>query len=312
MNYALVTAGAGFIGSNLCLKLLNSNYKVIAVDNLITSTGKNLSELSKNPNFTFFKQDIKEPLDNIIRSKLRFNVIYHLACPTGVPNIKSLGEEMLFTCSIGTKNILDLALVHNAKLLFTSSSEVYGDPLVFPQNEKYNGNVDCIGYRSPYEEGKRFSESIIVNYVKKYCLDAKIVRIFNTYGPGMSKDDTRVIPRFINQIAKNKPLLIEGDGMQTRTFCYINDLINGLLLIMEKGIKGHVYNLGSDQEIAIKDLARIMLKLKKTKSKIVRIKRPSHDHNRRLPSLDKVKQIGWEPTTKLIDGLSKTFLWYGL
>ncbi len=320
MKTILVTGGAGFIGSNLCSRLLQQGDAVIAVDNFITSTGENLKPLLKNPNFTFIKHDITKPFPKILNTKYLpagrhgkiLDTIYHLACPTGVPNVTKLAEEMLLTCSEGTRNVLELALRNNANLLLTSSSEVYGDPEVFPQSEDYTGNVDPTGIRSPYEEGKRFSESLVAAYVRKHGLDAKIVRIFNTYGPGMTLGDTRVIPHFLSQIKKNEPLTVQGDGLQKRTFCYVGDLIDGFLKVLELGNPGEVYNLGSDEEITIADLAKLMLQLSGSKNKIVSVDRPSHDHQARLPSLEKVKKLGWEQKITLIDGLKKILEWYGV
>ena len=307
----LVTGGAGFIGANLCKKLLDAGYKVAAIDNLITSSGQNLTELSKNPNFKFIKHDITKPFPKTFNFSLSaFNFIYHLACPTGVENLTRLAREMLITCSVGTQNVMEFALKHKAKVVFTSSSEVYGDPKVFPQKEDYAGNVNPVGIRSPYEEGKRFAESLVTAYVRKYNLNAVIARVFNTYGPKMSENDTRVIPKFLRQAARNQPLTVQGDGTQTRTFCYVDDLIDALIRVMEKGRKGEVYNLGSDKEMTIKDLAKLIIKISKSKNRIKFIKRPVHDHNRRLPDLSKIKKLGWKQKVNLKEGLLKTIQSY--
>ncbi|MCH8821607.1 GDP-mannose 4,6-dehydratase [Patescibacteria group bacterium] len=303
----LVTGAAGFIGSNLVEHLLEKGNFVYGVDNFITGSRKNIKRLSKNQNFEFFENDISNLDDQ--KSELlhdqKFDQIYHLACPTGVPNLVTLAEEMLSTCSIGTKNILEIAKESNSMLLFTSSSEVYGDPKEFPQNESYGGNVDQVGVRSPYEEGKRFSESLITMYVRKYGIDAKIVRVFNTYGQNMSKSDMRVIPRFIHQLEQDKPLTVHGDGLQKRTFCHVDDLINGIFLVMDKGGKGEVYNIGSNKEITIKDLAYFIIKISESNIKVKHIERPKHDHQARLPYLSKIFQLGWSPKINLGEGLSK-------
>lgn len=313
MNRILVTGGAGFIGTNLCKKLLTQGHEVIAVDNLITSTSDSVKQFKNNPKFTFIKHDITQPLVKKILDAQHsmLDVIFHLACPTGVDNLVKLAEEMLLTCSLGTRNVLELAKMHNAKVLFTSSSEIYGDPEVFPQTESYHGNVDAIGIRSSYEEGKRLAESLVMAYIRKFHIDAKIVRVFNTYGPYMSLDDSRVIPRFIQQCQQNRPLTVTGNGLQTRTFCYVDDVVDGLLLVLQKGKKGEVYNLGNDKEIAIIDLAKLLLKISGSKNSITFIERPSHDHNRRLPSLQKVKQLGWQSQINLEEGLKRTLQWYG-
>lgn len=303
----LVTGAAGFIGSNLTRELLTKNHTVIGVDNLITSDGANLKELKKFPKFTFVKHDISKPFPQKLTTHHRqLTTIFHLACPTGVPNLVSMSYEMLLTSSIGTQHVLELAKKTKARLVFTSSSEVYGDPLVSPQTEDYTGNVNQIGIRSPYEEGKRFAESLIMMYVRKYNVRATIVRVFNTYGPGMSQNETRVIPRFIRLAVTGKPLTVHGNGNQIRTFCYIDDLISGLLLVAKKGKSGEVYNLGNDRETTIHDAAKLVLKLTESKSKIVLTPRPAHDHQRRQPSLSKIRKLGWSPQTTLTYGIKLT------
>jgi len=307
MKSIIITGSAGFIGSNLSSRLLSEGNIVYALDNFITSSPANTQSLKKNSNFHFLKHDITKILPRRFLAKVKkVDEIYHLACPTGVPNLTLLAEEMLLTCSIGTKNVLDLAVAHRAKLIFTSTSEIYGDPEIFPQSESYNGNVDPIGTRSPYEEGKRFSESLIAMYTKKYKLDTRIIRVFNTYGTKMTFSDTRVIPNFLHSIKKNKPITVHGEGLQKRTFCYIDDLIDGLILISQKGKSGEVYNLGSDEEITIADLAKKILSLIRKKSNIVTIERPSHDHKRRVPDLTKVYKLGWNRNYTLTDGLKST------
>ena len=303
----LVTGAAGFIGSNLCSTLLKQGKSVIGIDNFITSDGSNLKALNKFPRFTFLKHDIINPLPKqLSASRLRLDAIYHLACPTGVPNLTRLAEEMLLTCTVGTHNILELAKIKHAKFLFTSSSEVYGNPLVSPQKETYTGNVDPTGVRSPYEEGKRVSESWVMTYLRKYKLDAKIVRIFNTYGPGMNKSDTRVIPRFLSQTLKNQLLTLHGEGQQKRTFCYVDDLVAGLNLVMEKGKAAEVYNLGSDIQVTIKELAQLIIKATKSKSLIKTVARPRHDHESRLPDLTKINRLDWFQKINLTKGIELT------
>lgn len=305
MKTALVTGGAGLIGSVLCQRLLAQGHKVICVDNFITSERQNISHLLKNQNFTLIEHDITQPMPKLLNHKSSaISHIFHLACPTGVPNLTRLSQEMLETCSVGTKNILDLARKHNAKLVFTSSSEAYGDPLVFPQTETYTGNVDPIGPRSPYEEGKRFSEALVISYVRKYNLDAKIVRVFNTYGR-KTYSDTRVVSTFLKNALSGKPLPVAGKGTQTRTFCYVEDLIDALLTVIQKGKKGEVYNAGSDIEISIADLAKSIIKITDSKSKIEFVERPVHDHSRRHPDLTKLKKLGWKQKFTLEKGLEE-------
>ena len=307
----LVTGGAGFIGVNICKIFLKRGHTVVAIDNLITSDGSNLNTLKHFPRFTFMKADITKPFPKTVRApRFRFHEIYHLACPTGVDNLLRLGEEMLRTCAIGTRNVLEFARTHRSNVLFASSSEIYGDPQVTPQTEEYTGNVNPIGVRSTYEEGKRFAESLVSLYVRKYELDCRIVRIFNTYGPGMSDTDSRVIPRFLHQAQTGEPLTVHGKGTQKRTFCYVDDLVRGLLIVMKRGKPGEVYNLGSLEQITIRQLARVIRVITKSPSPIIFTDRPEHDHGHRMPSLGKVKKIGWYPTVSLRKGIALTLRKY--
>jgi len=304
-KFILVTGGAGFIGSNLCKSLLKQGHNVIAVDNLITGNINNLKEIFDNKQFNFFHLDITEPLFTQVFKNIKIEQIYHLACPTGVPNIKKYGEEMVLTCSLGTINVMEIAKLHQAKLLYTSSAEVYGQPERTPQDENYTGNVNPIGPRSPYEEGKRFSESVLKMYSDKYNMDVDIVRIFNTYGPGMSLSDQRVMPRFVNSIIKNKNFTIYGDGEQTRTFCYIDDLIHGLVLVMQEGNKGEIYNIGGDKQVSIKELALLMKQISGSQNEINYVPHFIEDHRHRQPSTEKVKKLGWQQKISLAEGLKK-------
>lgn len=303
---ALVTGGAGLIGSHLTKKLLSLGYKVVAVDNFSTGSKENIQEFLNNPKFTFIRHDITRPMPKSISNKPKaIGEIYHLACPTGVPNIKTLGEEMLLTSSLGTKNVLELGRLTGSKVIFTSSSEVYGDPKVFPQKETYTGNVDPIGFRSPYEEGKRFAETLSLLYSKKYQLPVKIVRMFNTYGPTKT-NDTRVITQFLRQALSDSPVTIYGTGKQTRTFCYVSDTVEGLITVMKKGKAGEVYNIGSDKEISVISLANLLIRLTNSKSKVKFMPSPFPDHKRRLPDLRKIKKLGWRQKVSLAEGLKRT------
>lgn len=307
MSNVLVTGGAGLIGSALCRRLLDQDNNVVAIDNLITSDGTNIKQFSRNKNFVFIKHDITKPFGKSLNSHLSFlNSIFHLACPTGVPNLIRLASEMLATCSIGTLNVLKLARKNNAKVIFTSSSEIYGDPIEFPQIETYTGNVNPTGVRSPYEEGKRFSESLIASYVRKYNLDARIIRVFNTYGPGSAPSETRVIPHFLYAALHDLPLLVTGSGQQTRTFCYVDDLVDALLTVSKSGKQGEVYNAGGDTEISILQTAKIVLKVTNSRSEIQFIDQPKHDHHGRLPDLTKIKSLGWNQKISIYEGLKKT------
>lgn len=308
MKY-LITGGAGFIGTNLTLDLLSDGHEVVIVDNLITGNPKNLNLYRGNKKVLVLRGDITRPIPNRI-DKIKFEEIYHLACPTGVPNLTKLAKEMLFTNSLGTQQIVNIALKSKAKLLFTSSSEVYGDPLVNPQAESYTGNVSPIGVRSPYEEGKRYAESLISTYTRLYGLKGYIVRVFNTYGPYMNLTDTRVIPAFISAIINNQPIPVAGDGKQKRTFCYVTDLVSGMKLVMQKGRTGEVYNIGGTREISIMKLAKLVKMMTKSKMDIQHIDRPKHDHNRRKPDVNKAETLGWKQKITLEDGLSRTLEFY--
>ncbi|MGD8525466.1 MAG: NAD-dependent epimerase/dehydratase family protein [Thioalkalispiraceae bacterium] len=308
----LVAGGAGFIGSNLAKALLEEGYSVDCVDSLITGRIASIDVLRSNKRFRFFKFDITDRDFFNTFAKEHYDEIYHLACPTGVPNIRVYGEEMLKTSSIGTDNILRLACTHNAKVIYTSSAEVYGDPQVFPQHEEYCGNVHPTGPRSAYEEGKRFAEALVISYVEKYQLDAKIVRIFNTFGIGMSPDDTRVIPRFLKLIKEGKKIVIYGDGKQTRTHLYVDDLVAGLLLVMRKGSSGEVYNIGGDKQLTIAELADL---IKSLTTLTVDVEYHPHfieDHSGRHPMVSKVKDLGWTPNIGVTEGLIRMLPSYGV
>lgn len=303
----LVTGGAGFIGSHLCKSLLDSGHKVICLDNLFTGSIKNIQNLKKNPNFEFVNHDIVEPYfrDNL-------DEIYNLACPASPIHYQHNPIKTVKTCTIGVINILGLAKVNNAKILQASTSEVYGDPLQHPQNETYNGNVNPIGYRSCYDEGKRCSETLFMDYFREHKLKIKIVRIFNTYGPNMTINDGRVISNFINQALKEKNITINGDGKQTRSFQYIDDLIRGMILMMNSNDSfiGPV-NIGNPMEISIKDLAFKVLKLTKSKSKLIFQNLPEDDPKRRMPDiLLATDNLNWSPNIDLDLGLNKTIKYF--
>ena len=309
---ALITGGAGFVGVNLSKFLLDKGYQVFCVDNLITGKIKNIIPLFDNKNFHFFKIDINHPAFEITFKKTPLHEIYHLACPTGVPNIKIMAEEMLLTNSTGTSNVLELARSHDARAVFTSSAEIYGQPEVTPQEEYYNGNVNPIGPRSPYEEGKRFSETLFRMYAEKYQVRAKIVRIFNTYGPGMSLEDQRVMPKFLKSIKNNEDIEIYGDGEQTRTFLYVDDLVNGIFLVMRKGVSGEAYNVGGDNQMKIKDLATLMKNMTNYQNGISFSPHFIEDHKHRQPATKKIRELGWNPKTQLVEGLKKMIFANGI
>ncbi|MCL6096430.1 MAG: SDR family oxidoreductase [Patescibacteria group bacterium] len=309
MQTVLVAGGAGFIGSHLCKKLLSENYKVICVDNLITGNKNNLNDILSNENFTFLEKDVTKNFQE--DSKLDF--IFHLASPAS-PNKKSPRSyinhplETLLVNSLGTYNLLELAKETSAKFLYASSSEIYGDPKISPQKEDYFGNVNPNGVRSVYDEGKRFGEAITASYVRESGLDARIIRIFNTYGPFMQADDGRVVSNFINQAISNKPLTIYGDGSQTRSFCYVDDMVEGLMFSMfSDKTKGEVINLGNLDERKISEIATMIKDIVKSSSKIIFEELPEDDPETRRPDISKAKKlIGWSPKVNIVEGLKKT------
>ena len=303
----LVTGGAGFIGSHLCKSLIGLGHKVICIDNLFTGFKNNISALRDNENFEFVKHDITEPFfrDDI-------DEIYNLACPASPIHYQYNPIKTIKTCTIGVINMLGLAKKNNAKILQASTSEVYGDPQVHPQNESYNGNVNPVGLRSCYDEGKRCSETLFMDYHREHKIKIKIVRIFNTYGPNMAKEDGRVISNFINQALEGEDLSIYGDGFQTRSFQYIDDLVNALILMMDTkdSFTGPI-NIGNPIEISMNDLAEIILKLTKSKSKINYQALPLDDPKRRKPEIKLAKNIlNWEPKLGLKEGIKKTINYF--
>ncbi|MCL5970879.1 MAG: SDR family oxidoreductase [Patescibacteria group bacterium] len=315
MQTVLIAGGAGFIGSHLTKSLLSENYKVICLDNFLTGDRKNIDDLLENPNFKFIESDITKPIESIEISDVNF--IFHLASPAS-PNKKSprsyinFPVETLLVNSVGTKNLLDLAKKSGAKFLYASSSEIYGNPLVSPQKEEYFGNVNPNGIRSVYDEGKRFGEAITMAYFRKYNMDVRIIRIFNTYGPLMQIDDGRVVSNFINQAIKNEKITIYGDGLQTRSFCYIDDMVKGLELSMFSGnTKGQVFNLGNPLEKTIGELAKIIISLTNSESEIVFEDLPEDDPKKRNPDIEKAqKTFGFKPQVSIEDGVLRTIEYF--
>jgi UDP-glucuronate decarboxylase len=301
MKHIVITGGAGFIGRNLCSKLIDNNY-IYCIDNLITGSMENIREFMSHPNFTFIEHDIC----NVIQLK-NVDEIYHLGCIASPDKYKEFSIETLRTCFIGTLNILELAKQHGSKFLFTSTSEVYGDPHVHPQPEEYYGNVNTVGERSCYDEGKRVAETLIYEYNKKYGLDTKIVRLFNTYGPYMSIDDGRVITNFIKQIKKGEFLQIYGDGKQTRSFCYIDDLLEGLISMMNSIQKGPI-NLGNPHcEFTLNELVQEFEKITDKNLYTKYLPGTENDPKQRKPNIEKASQLlNFRPKVGLQEGLKKT------
>ena len=301
----LITGGAGFIGTNLCKRLLSDGHKVICVDNLYTGQKRNIEPLMSNPNFKFINHNIIEPLNN----EEKIDEIYNLACPASPPHYQKDPIFTLQTNFMGMSNMLELAKKNNCKILQASTSEVYGDPLEHPQKESYWGHVNCVGIRSCYDEGKRCAETLCFNYINEYKVDVKIIRIFNTYGPSMDKDDGRVVTNFINQALFDKDITIYGDGKQTRSFQFVDDLIEAMIRVMKTDNTFHgPINLGNPNEFTIKELAEITLELiKDSKSKIVYEELPQDDPCKRKPDISLAKEkLGWEPKIQLREGLKKT------
>ena len=303
----LVTGGAGFIGSHLCKYLIDLGQKVVCLDNLFTGSLSNIQEIYNHPNFEFVNHDITEPY-------FRENIdeIYNLACPASPIHYQFNPIKTVKTCTIGVINMLGLAKKNNAKILQASTSEVYGDPNIHPQNETYNGNVNPIGPRSCYDEGKRCSETLFMDYNREHKLKIKIIRIFNTFGPNMATNDGRVVSNFILQAISGNDLTIYGDGTQTRSFQYIDDLIEAMIKMMntDNDFLGPI-NIGNPNEITMNKLASIILSLTNSKSKISYKELPQDDPKRRRPDTKLAKMyLGWEPNYSLEDGLSKTINYF--
>lgn len=312
--YILIAGGAGFLGSWLCDFLIKNGHRVLCVDNLLSGRKINIQHLLPQKNFTFWQEDITSEVFVNKTAKLKnIDEIYHLASPAS-PNKNSPKSymqypiETLMVNSQGTKNLLDLARLQKAKFLYASSSEVYGEPLEHPQKETYFGNVNPNGPRSCYDEGKRFGEAITFSFIRKYDLNARVVRIFNTYGPRMDSQDGRVISNFITSAIHNRPMTIYGTGQQTRSFCYVSDLVDGLEKAMTKEkTKGEVFNLGNNKEFSILQLVGLIEKLLGVKLSRNFLPLPIDDPSRRCPDLSKAREVlDFNPQVSLVDGLSKT------
>jgi len=302
----LITGGAGFIGSHLCDFLLEKGHYVICVDNLLTGDIKNIKHNLQNKRFEFIKYDVTKPLK--IPGKIDY--VLHFASPASPVDYMNYPLETLDAGSAGTKNLLELAKKKKAKFLLASTSEVYGDPKVSPQSEEYFGNVNPVGPRSVYDEAKRFAEALTSAYVREKLVDVRIVRIFNTYGPRMGLDDGRVVPNFIKQALTGQPLTVYGDGSQTRSFCYVSDMVAGIYKFMYVKINEPV-NLGNPKELKIIDFANAILKLTGSRSKIAYKPLPQDDPKQRRPDISKAKkELGWAPEVDLEEGLRKTIEWF--
>ena len=303
----IVTGAAGFLGSHLCDKLIERGDEVLAIDNLLTGDLKNLDQHKNNQNFSFLNQDVSK----FFKTEFEADEVYHLASPAS-PNLQNpksyhaLPFETMMVNSMGTWLMSQIALEKKAKFLFASTSEVYGDPLEHPQKESYQGNVSTTGPRSVYDEAKRFGETITSAFVRSKKLDGRIVRIFNTYGPKMA-DDGRVVIEFVKAALANQPFPVFGDGKQTRSFMFVSDLVDGIILAMEKGGKGEVFNLGNPNEFTILELAQKIKELTGSTSEIQQVEElPEDDPLKRCPDISKAKEkLGWEPKVELEEGLQK-------
>lgn len=309
MKTILVTGGTGFLGSNLCKRLINQGQRVICVDNNYTGKMKNIEELLKNENFSFIEHDICTPLK--IDEKL--DQIYNFACPASPPAYQGKHSIKTTKTSVyGAINMLELAKEHKATILQASTSEVYGDPLIHPQNEDYRGNVNPIGIRACYDEGKRCAESLFFDYHRNENVDIKVIRIFNTYGENMDPNDGRVVSNFICQALSGKDITIYGDGSQTRSFCYVDDLIDIIIMVMnsDKDFTGPI-NTGNPGEFTIKELAQKIIEKTASKSKIIYKDLPLDDPTQRRPDISLAKsKFGWEPKINLDEGLDKSIEYF--
>ena len=302
----LITGAAGFIGSHLCDYFLGKNYKVFAMDNLVTGQFTNIEHLSNNQDFVFFQHDVSK----YISFDDHLDYILHFASPASPIDYLKIPIQTLKVGSLGVHNCLGLAKDKKARILIASTSEIYGDPLEHPQSENYWGNVNPIGPRGVYDEAKRFQEAMTMAYHRYHGLDTRIVRIFNTFGPRMRLNDGRAIPTFIKQILSNEDLTVYGDGNQTRSFCYIDDLVNGIYKLLLSAYNEPV-NLGNPEEITIKNLAQEILEVAQSSQKIIYEKLPQDDPKRRQPDINLAKSIlNWEPSTDRTVGLKKTYSYF--
>ena len=304
MTRNLITGGAGFLGSHLSDKLISQGEEVICIDNFHTGNENNINHLINNPNFELIRHDITEPI------MLEVDRIWHLACPASPKHYQSNPIKTAKTSFLGTYNMLGLAKRNKARILFTSTSEVYGDPKIHPQPETYKGNVNSIGIRSCYDEGKRIAETLCFDYKRVHNLDIRVVRIFNTYGPRMQPEDGRVISNFIVQALRKQPLTIYGEGKQSRSFCYVSDMINGFLKCMNNDFSGPI-NIGNPEEFTIIEVADLIKKILSDDTKYVFKDLPQDDPRQRKPDISLANQkIDWRPEISLIDGLKPTIEYF--
>lgn len=305
---AVVSGGAGFIGSNLCDRLIAEGATVLCVDDFSTGLRANVAHLESHPRFELVEHDVIEPWPE----RLRPTRIYHLACPASPPHYQADPERTLITNVLGTRNALRLAEATGARLLLSSTSEVYGDPEVHPQPEDYRGSVNCTGPRACYDEGKRAAETLAFDYHRAGRADIRIARIFNTYGPRMRRDDGRVVSNLVCQALAGEPLTIYGDGSQTRCFCFVDDTVEGLIRLMESDAVALPVNIGDPEEMPISALVEAILRLTGSRSTLVNRPLPTDDPRRRWPDISRaIELLDWRPATSLDEGLEATIAWFG-
>jgi UDP-glucuronate decarboxylase len=301
----LVTGGAGFIGSHLCERLLDHGHDVVCLDNFFTGKADNVGHLRRRPGFTLLDQDVMEPFSTELER------IFHLACPASPVHYQRDPVRTLKTAVLGTMNALDLARARGARVLLASTSEVYGDPTVHPQSESYWGNVNPIGPRACYDEGKRVSETLCFDYHRRDGVDIRVVRIFNTYGPRMAMNDGRVVSNFVVQALRGEDITIYGNGSQTRSFCYVDELIEGLMRMMDQDADRGPVNLGNPTEHTIRELAESVLALTGSPSELVYRDLPADDPVRRRPDITRARTLlDWEPRISLVEGLGRTIAYF--
>ena len=302
----LVTGGAGFLGSHLCDRLLGEGHEVIAMDNLITGSTDNIAHLAGNPRFQFIRHDVT----NYIYIKGALDAILHFASPASPVDYLELPIQTLKVGSLGTHNALGLALAKGARFLLASTSEVYGDPTVHPQPESYWGNVNPIGPRGVYDEAKRFAEAMTMAYQRSHGVETRIVRIFNTYGPRMRLNDGRVVPNFVGQALRGEPLTVYGDGRQTRSFCYVSDLVDGIYRLLLSNEKEPV-NIGNPTELTIAQFAEVINRLTQNAGGLRYEPLPVDDPRQRQPDIGKARRLlGWQPVVGLDEGMERTIAWF--
>lgn len=303
---ALVTGGAGFLGSHLCERLLAEGYGVVCVDNLSTGVRANVAHLEEDPNFEYVEHDVTVPFG--IQGRL--DEVYHFASPASPADFERIPIQILEAGAFGTHNALELARSVGARFMLASSSEVYGDPLVHPQHEDYRGNVSTTGVRSVYDEAKRYAEAATMAYHRRHGLDTRVVRIFNTHGPRMRPDDGRMIPAFVSQALAGRPLTVYGDGNQTRSLQYVDDLVEGVFRLMNS-MESRPVNIGNPVEHTVREIAQMVMEISGSRSELVHEPLPEDDPRRRCPEISRAREVlGWEPRTPVREGLEKTLGWF--